>query len=133
MLDWILGQLQTLGLNDWASIVTLLATAAAAVGVCVRWIFRIIYRWLEQKPIDRLYKALIEHSVVSKSEVIYQIRSYIPPHLSRKANDPKQSETMDQLLKQIKVSSGDKKSSATIYSIVGAPACGKTATMRYLY
>lgn len=133
MLDWILGQLQTLGLNDWASIVTLLATAAAAVGVCVRWIFRIIYRWLEQKPIDRLYKALIEHSVVSKSEVIYQIRSYIPPHLSRKANDPKQSETIDQLLKQIKVSSGDKKSSATIYSIVGAPACGKTATMRYLY
>ena len=104
------------------SIIVITTTLIGGVKVS----YRCLRRLTQQKPIDRLYKALIAHSVVSKSEVIYQILSYIPPRFD-------EQKTIRQLLNEIKMCSGEKQSAAAIFSVIGAPACGKTTTMRYLY
>ncbi len=105
--------------------VSFLAIISAAVGGA-KCICRVLHRLMQQKPVDRLYKALIAHSVVSKSEVVYQILSYLPPRFEGR-------KTIRQLLRQIKACSGEKQAAAAVFSVVGAPACGKTTTMRYLY
>lgn len=104
---------------------SLLTIILVAIGGA-KCICRGLNRLTQQKPVDRLYKALIAHSVVSKSEVVYQILSYLPPRF-------KDRKTIRQLLRQIKVCSGEKQAAAAVFSVIGAPACGKTTTMRYLY
>lgn len=109
-------------LSTAASILTI----AAALFSGIKLSYRCLCRLIQQKPIDRLYKALIAHSVVSRSEVDYQILSFIPPRFDN-------NKTFRQLLSQIKACSGEKQSAAAVFSVIGAPACGKTTTMRYLY
>lgn len=133
MLNWFTGMLMNLlkdtglaGLDPTlGAIASIIAIAMALIGG-IKFGFRSLRILGQQKPIDRLYKALIAHSMASKSEVIYQIRSYTSPHFTDK-------KTIRQLLHQIKKCSGDKQSAAVVFSVVGAPACGKTTTMRYLY
>lgn len=107
------------------AVISLLAIISAAIGGA-KCICRGLHGLTQQKPVDRLYKALIAHSVVSKSEVVYQILSYLPPRFEER-------KTIRQLLRQIKASSGEKQAAAAVFSVIGAPACGKTTTMRYLY
>lgn len=147
MLNWadmISNLLETIDLNSLNIILGTIAAAlaiVAAVFAACRWVAYIIRL---QQPVDRLYKALIEHSVASKSEVIYQVKSYTPPRLvqrtgridaadkNAKKAKPRRK-TIRQLLRQIKAASGEKQSASVLFSIVGKPACGKTTTMRYLY
>lgn len=109
-------------LSAVASLVAIIAAAVAGA----KCICRGLRRLTQQKPVDRLYKALIAHSVVSKSEVVYQILSYLPPRFEDR-------KTIRKLLRQIKACSGEKQEAAAVFSVIGAPACGKTTTMRYLY
>lgn len=108
-----------------SAIVSILTIGTVLIGG-IKLCFRCLRTFTQQKPIDRLYKALIEHSVVSKAEVIYQVQNYRKPHFADK-------KTIRQLRRQIMECSGDKQSAAAIFSVIGAPACGKTTTMRYLY
>lgn len=101
------------------AIVTVLINGIKLVKLCLRIL-------TQQRPVDRLYKALIAHSVVSKSEVIYQILSYIPPQFD-------EQKSYRRLVREIKQCSGDRQSAAAVFSVIGPPACGKTTTMRSLY
>lgn len=132
IIDMFANLLETTGLArldpSLSTVVSILAIAGALIGG-IKWICRWL-RWLtRQSPVDRLYMALIGHSVASKSEVIYQILSYIPPRFDKQDKQI----TFRQLLSQIKACSGEKQSAAAVFSVIGAPACGKTTTMRYLY
>lgn len=109
-------------LSAIVSILTIGTVLISGVKLC----FRCLRTLTRQKPIDRLYKALIGHSVVSKAEVIYQVQNYRKPRFADK-------KTIRQLRRQILECSGDKPAAAAVFSVIGAPACGKTTTMRYLY
>ena len=109
-------------LSAVASLVAIFLAAVAGA----KCIYRGLRRLTQQKPVDRLYKALIAHSVVSKSEVVYQILNYLPPCFEDR-------KTIRKLFRQIKACSGEKQEAAAVFSVIGAPACGKTTTMRYLY
>lgn len=108
-----------------SAIVSILTIGTILIGG-IKLCYRYFCTLTQQKPIDRLYKALIEHSVVLKAEVIYQVQSYQKPHFADK-------KTIRQLQNQIMECSGDRQSAASVFSVIGAPACGKTTTMRYLY
>ena len=108
-----------------STVVSILAIAAALIKG-IEWVCRWL-RWVtRQKPVDRLYAALIGRSVTTYSEVKYQILSYIPPRFD-------EQKTFRKLLREIKECSGEKQLKAEVFFVIGAPACGKTTTMRYLY
>ncbi len=137
MINWfkdiIINLLQATGATELSSqlsivvnIKVLIGVAGVVVVTCFKFASNCIDILKSQRPIDSLYKSLIGYSIVSKVELIYQIRSYIAPHF-------KDEKTIKQLLKNIKKSSGDRRLSSAIFSVIGNPACGKTTTMRYLY
>ena len=111
--------------SSLSTVVSILAIAAALIEG-IKWVCRWLCWVTRQRPVDRLYNALAYYSVASKSEVEYQILSYIPPRFD-------EQKTFRKLLSEIKECSGGKKSKTEVFFVIGAPACGKTTTMRYLY
>lgn len=114
--------------NITAAVLAIASTICVFISCLVRYSASII-RWLKRKkPVDSLYNSLRrQHAVVSKKELIYQIRSYRSPQFA-------DEKTFKQLLQEIKKSSGERQDlSPLLFYIVGNPACGKTTTMRYLY
>lgn len=128
--EWIRGT----GIVSLESEFSILVTCITLLGMMVAvfaWCFRKICWGIrvlrQQKPIDCLARSLAGHSIVSKKELIYQIRCFVPPHFTDKRK------TIKGLQSDILSASGEKKSLAAVFSVVGAPACGKTTVMRYLY
>lgn len=133
IIDMFANLLETTGLARLnlllSTVVSILAIAAALIGG-IKWICRWL-RWLtRQKPVNRLFQALEKRSVASGSEVNYQIRSYVPPRFVMQDNKQK---TFRKLLSELKKCSGAKQSMSAVFFVIGAPACGKTTTMRNLY
>lgn len=129
IIDMFTNLLETTGLarlDPSLSTVVSILTIAAALISAVKLGIRRLRIDTRQKPVGRLYDALYGHSVVSNSEVQYQFLSYIPPRFD-------EQKTLRELMREIKQCSGDTRSKAEVFSVIGDPACGKTTTMRYLY
>ena len=133
IIDMFANLLETAGLArldpSLSTVVSILAIATALIEG-IKWVCRWL-RWVtRQRPVNRLCRALKDRSVATYSEVEYQIRSYVPPRFVMQDNKQK---TFCQLLSEIKKCSGAKPSMAAVFFVIGAPACGKTTTMRNLY
>lgn len=108
------------------SVITVAGAAAAGLRYLVGKGRRCLRYWINKKPILWLNNALAGYAIASKKEVEYQVKNYVAPCFADKDKD------IRGLLRRIRESSGEK-TTASVFSIVGAPACGKTTTMRYLY